>query len=219
MLHSGSLHPSPRTVPVQAPRSRGPIVSERDQDRATIIAWLDAIRARFRVEVPEIARRAKVSASTIYRWYDVGHPFSPSLTSIRKIAQAFDVPMPEAETARPRGFEEGDAQPVIEQIKEILAGDNQGVWRLTTRALELAGYLPGDMLLVDMTVTPRAGDVVAAQVYNLERGTAETKLRVYEAPFLTTRTMDPAAVERPLFVDNERVHIAGTVVRSLRVRS
>ena len=69
------------------------------------------------------------------------------------------------------------------------------------------------------TVPPRSGDVVAAQVYNLERGTAETKLRVYEAPFLTTRTMDPASTDRPLFVDNERVHVAGTVVRSLRVRA
>lgn len=196
------------------------MAAERDLSRATITAWIDAIRIRFRVEIPEIAKRAKVAASTIYRWFDESHQFNASLTSLSKISTAFGVPLPGSEPVV-QGFQEGDAQRILDDLPAALKAenDNQGVWRLATRALELAGYLPGDMLLVDMTVPPRTGDVVCAQVYNLDRGTAETRIRVYEAPFLTTRTMDPTAADRPLYVDNERVRIAGTVVRSLRVRA
>lgn len=191
-----------------------------DEQNAAIRAWIEDLKTRFRMDIPAIARRANVSASTIYRWFDDEHPFTPSLTSVRKIAQAFGVPMPGDEDA-PRGFAEGEASRLTaaQEPAELKAGENQGVWLIGSRSLELAGIIPGDMVLVDMGETPRSGDVVCAQVYNLDRGTAETKFRHYEPPFLMTRTMDPAASERPLFVDNERVWVAGVVIRTLRVRS
>lgn len=187
-------------------------------DRDSIHGWIDRIRAQYRIEVPDIAKKAKVSASTIYRWLDEGYAFNPSMTSLRKIAQAFDVAMPGLGERDPHfvpGFSEGDVQRLVPgpEIHDDELPRNQSRWRITSRVLELAGFLPGDDVIVDMSVQPRSGDVVCAQVRDLESGSAKTRLRLYEPPFLTTRTMDPTANERPLYVDNERVYIMGTVIR------
>jgi hypothetical protein len=70
-----------------------------------------------------------------------------------------------------------------------------------------------------MAVKPRAGDVVAAHVYNLGRGTAETVLRLYDPPYLVTRSTDDAISLKPLLVDDERVRITATAIGSTRRRA
>jgi hypothetical protein len=95
---------------------------------------------------------------------------------------------------------------------------DQSEWKLTTRALELAGYIPGDVVRLDMKAPPQAGDAVFAQVYNFERGNAETRFRLFDPPYLVTRTMDPGVNNRPLYIDGERVLIIGPVVRTVRMR-
>jgi transcriptional regulator with XRE-family HTH domain len=196
-------------------------MSDKDDQRKIVQAWIEAIMARQRIEIPSVAGRARVSASTIYRWFDQNYEFNPSLTTLRKIAKAFDVPLPDIDGLKmPPGFAETEVEPLGDRdlLQELPAAPNQGRWRITTRALELAGYLPGDLVLMDMTVAPRRGDIVCAQVYDLKGG-AETKIRVYQPPFLVTQTMDPRAEDQPLYVDNERVVVVGTVIRSLRVRA
>lgn len=193
-----------------------------DLYRDRIRAWLDALLSQHRIEVPELAARAKVAPSTIYRWFDNAYPFEARTSTLRKIAEAFGTRVPSDDDDNSvNGFHDGELQQVFgADIPPALNADNnQGVWRIGTRALELAGYLPGDLVLVEIGLQPRAGDVVCCQVYNLERGSAETKLRLFRPPFVITRTMDPMAEEPPQFVDNERVAIAGTVVRSMRVRA
>lgn len=195
-------------------------MSDKDDQRKIVQAWIEAIMARHRIEIPSVASRAQVSASTIYRWFDRNYEFNPSLTTLRKIGKAFDVPLPDVDGLKiPQGFAEAEVEPLGDRDlrDELPAGPNQGRWRITTRALELAGYMPGDIVLVDMTITPRRGDVVCAQVYDLKGG-AETKIRVHQPPYLVTQTMDPRAEDQPLYIDNERVVVMGTVVRSLRVR-
>lgn len=39
-------------------------------------------------------------------------------------------------------------------------------WRLNTLALESLGYLPGDIMMVDMNAVAESGDIVVAQVYS-----------------------------------------------------
>lgn len=211
MFHSPTM--------LQMPRERAPMTNGTEDQVSAIREWIEEIKTRFRVDIPAIARKSRVSASTIYRWFDDEHPFSPSLTSVRKIAQAFGMPMPDKQEAS-RGFVRGEAESLLpaELPDELPLMDGQSAWRIVGRSLELAGVLPGDMLLVDANETPRSGDVVCAQVFNMDRGVAEPKFRVFEPPFLVARTMDPSALDRPLFIDNERVFVAGVVVRSLRLR-
>jgi len=104
-----------------------------------------------------------------------------------------------------------------ENFGGLKGGANQGVWRVWSRALELAGYLPGDAVLVDSTVTPAAGDV-GVQIFDDKTGDYRTRLRLYQPPYIVTSTMDRKAQEEPLVVDNDRVWIWGTVIRSVRQR-
>lgn len=202
--------PLVRTTPLQ----------EADDDRRSVRAWIDEIKTRFNVETPEVARRAGVSPGTIYRWFDDDASFQPSRATLRKIAAAFGVEMPGEPNWKPKGFEDAELVAMVgEQIPESLrASIDQGVWRMTTRALELLGILPGDVLLVDLRETPRSGDVVCAQIYDFQRGDAETKLRLYEPPYLLTATMDAALREPPIYVDGERAVVRGVVTRMLRER-
>lgn len=190
-----------------------------DETRAKIRAWIEDIEAKFHVSRAEIAAKAGVHHATIYRWFDENSTFTPSMRTIARIASAFGVPTP-GDGPRPTGFGESDLSPYIAAPAELAPSTtNQFVRAVTSRALELAGYMPGDLLLIDQSLAAVAGDAVCAQVYNLSRGTAETKLRIFEPPFITTRSMDPAVAEKPLYVDGERVVIAGVVLRSLRQRA
>lgn len=202
------------------PAPRGTPSQEADDDRRSVRAWVDEIKTRFNVETTEVARRAGVSPGTIYRWFDDKLPFQPSRATLRKIASAFGVEMPGEPSWKPRGFEESELVALVgEQVPtQLRAGFDQGVWRMTTRALEMAGVLPGDVMLVDMRETARGGDVVCAQVYDFQRGTAETKLRLFEPPYLLTATMDPGLRDAPIYVDGERAVIMGVVTRMLRER-
>jgi SOS-response transcriptional repressor LexA len=87
---------------------------------------------------------------------------------------------------------------------------------LRSRCLEVAGYVPGDVLMVDMNAKPEQGDVVCAQVYD-RLGRAETVFRIFEDPFLVASSLD-GTFFKPLLIDNERVVVRGVVVASFRDR-
>jgi transcriptional regulator with XRE-family HTH domain len=79
------------------------------------------------------------------------------------------------------------------------------------RALEGLGYLPGDIVIVDLDRKPAPGDVVCAQVYDLGRSEPETVMRIYEPPVLVAASFDEQ-LRRPLMVDDARVKIEGVVL-------
>ncbi len=195
------------------------MAAKGDDGRKEVVGWIDSIKVAHGVEIPAIANKARVSASTIYRYYDESYEFSPSYSVLRKIARAWGAALPKIEGLEAPGFAESEMDQIDarEGYDEIVAGPNQGRWRIETRALELAGFVPGDIALFDQTVTPRRGDVVCAQVLD-GRGGAITRLRLYQAPYLVTATMDPRVSDQPLYVDSERVTVWGTMVRMLRVR-
>jgi len=90
-------------------------------------------------------------------------------------------------------------------------------WVMKSRALEHAGYLPGDILIVDLNAKPQDGDAVCAQIYD-RNGKTETAFRIYEYPFLIAASADPD-LRRPVLVDNERASIRGVVMASIRPAS
>lgn len=90
-------------------------------------------------------------------------------------------------------------------------------WLVKSRALELAGYLPGDMIEFDTGKRPRGGEPVVAQVHD-DAGGAETVLRLYRPPFLTVHTADPGIDPRPIQLDpsGARVKMMGGFVQMIR---
>ena len=185
--------------------------------RARVADWIAGIEARFGVTVAEIAARSSLQPSTIYRWLDDKSGHMPSHVSVARIANAFKIPPPTLSDASNPGFSETPVT-MTDAPADEPAGENLSWWRVGDRALELAGFLPGDRVLLDQAQQARAGDVVIAQIYDFERGAADTRLRWYDPPFLVTRTMDPALAGKPILVDGERVVIMGPIVRLLRDR-
>lgn len=191
-----------------------------DEFRSRVRAWLVELSRKYDVKPPEIAARSLVHKATVFRMLDPNSKVTPTLDSVHAIASAFNEVMPTGDTGA-IGFHEGDAVPydAPDDADALLAPQNanQSVWTVRNRALELAGYLPGDLVLLDQAAAARPGDVVMAQIYDFARGTAETRLRRYDGLFLSVRTLDPALVdERPIAADGERAIIMGRIVRMVR---
>jgi hypothetical protein len=116
-----------------------------------------------------------------------------------------------AEDAVP--FDARNADPAVAAAIKALIGGRQAAdpWTIRKPALERIGFLPGDIVIVDLGRRPEAGDAVCAQVYDWGRSDAETVMRVYEPPYLVAASFDEQ-LRRPLVVDNERVIIKGVLL-------
>jgi hypothetical protein len=117
-----------------------------------------------------------------------------------------------AEDAVP--FDAKSADPAVSAAIKALIGGRQAAdpWTIRTRALERKGYLPGDIVIVDLGRQPARGDVVCAEVYSLGRRDAEMVMRIYEPPILAAASFDEQVLRRPLMVDDARVTIKGVVL-------
>ncbi|MGL4396635.1 MAG: hypothetical protein ACRCS9_08865 [Hyphomicrobium sp.] len=203
-----------------------------DLDRPKLRAWLTAVLESTGETPTALARKAGLAQSTLTRFLNSDDSPNLSLRSVAKIAHAAGMDPPGiAASIAPRATQPGrgnfsspDAAPYqIDEtdtfdlaIKTLLSTRRAAdAWTLSSTALVTAGYLPGDILLVDLNATPKAGDVVCAQAYRWNEGRAETVFRIFEPPYLVSTSADPA-VRKPLLVDNDRVIIKGVVVGMLR---
>lgn len=192
------------------------------------VDWIDAHLAMRGWTLTELSRRARVASTTLTRWRaeegeDKGHVLSSrTVAAIERVlgARAYEMP-----TADGRAFAESEAEPyraesgtAAEAAVAAITGGRNAVdpWILRTRSLDLRGYLPGDVVIVDLNARPGAGDVVCAQVYDWQRGRAETVFRIYEPPVLVAASTD-AAQARPYVIDDQTVMVRGVVTGSLRL--
>ena len=190
--------------------------------------WVNAILSHKGWRPSRLAKEAGVDHSTLSKWLnDPVNAAQLNSTTVEKIAVAGGIPPYHAEAiAAPRGFAEAEAAPFLAIDADdpftaaiaALKGGQPGVdaWVMKSRAMETAGFLPGDVLVVDLNAEPRDGDAVCVQLYD-RAGRAETAFRIYEAPFLVAASHDPE-LRRPVLVDNERAVIRGVVIGSFRPR-
>jgi SOS-response transcriptional repressor LexA len=113
------------------------------------------------------------------------------------------------------------ARMLDQMVAAIVAdGYDVDVWHVETNAMRLAGYLPGDWLLVDPDAVAAAasGDTVIAQAYDPASGKIKMLLRQMQKPALVAHSIDPA--DWPLhIVDDHSVIVRGVVIASCRVKS
>lgn len=90
-------------------------------------------------------------------------------------------------------------------------------WRVLTEALVLEQIIPNDLIEFDAGFKPRRGDIVMAEI---DDGTGNSRkiLRLYEPPFLLTRSSDRAIDRTPIEVDGKSVRICGILRQLRRVR-
>ena len=110
-------------------------------------------------------------------------------------------------------FDAKSADPVLSAALKALIGGRKAAdpWTIRTRSLERIGFLPGDVVIVDLGRKPESGDAVCAQVYDWRRGSAETVMRLCEPPYLVAASLDEG-LRRPLVVDDEQVMIKGVIL-------
>lgn len=202
--------------------------------------WFKAQQKRVGVTAEDIARRMGRTRS------NVSHILSGKQRMSLDWAQAFadvlQVPLAtvlekagaaDAQVAQQLspGFAESDAAPWVaaprpgdpnRAIANALGADRPGVdvWQVKGAAMALAGYLPGDFILVDTHAAERArtGDVVLAQIYRATGRdmTARTVLRRLEPPVLVAASTEPEDA-RVHVVDGVNVLVRGKVLASWRV--
>lgn len=187
--------------------------------RSRLRSWLTQIMETRHWKPADAARHAGVAPSTIGRALDPSSKFVMSTATIARIANAARIAPPSDMLPDATGFAAREAEPWAGPIDGALTqADNLDNWQIKCRALDLAGILPGDIVQVLRTAVPRADDVVLAQIYDLQGG-PETVLRLYDPPYLVTRSSDARAHRKPALVDNERVAIVGVLHKLVRRRA
>lgn len=201
------------------------------------VNWFKQQQKRAGVTAEEIARemgRSRTNVSHIY----AGNQ-KMSLEWAEAFAKVLNVPLDEVlkragslKSTPPRpitpGMAEGDAAPwqgppsekaKNEATAATLGGGKPGidVWTVQNNAMILGGYLPGDKFLLDTNQSERVkpGDVVIAQKYDWQTGTAVTVLRRFDPPVLVAANTDPND-QRVLVVDGQNVVVKGKVIASWR---
>ncbi len=190
-------------------------------------AWLKRTLGHSGLSGTALAKRTGLAQTTLTRFLsDPDHGSALSARTVAAIESATgllfhdgdaaktSVAEPEAAPYRVEGGEEA-----IGEVIARLSGKAVGVdpWRLKSRALEAAGYLVGDILIVDLNASPRPGDVVCAQVYRAGLEGAETVFRLYEPPLLLSKSFDPS-IAPTLRHGSDDVMVRGVVILTLRRR-
>jgi transcriptional regulator with XRE-family HTH domain len=202
--------------------------------------WFKDKQKEAGVTAEDIAKRAGRARSNVSHIYAGKQKMS--LEWAQAFADTLNVPIdevlkragaisePRAQQINP-GFSESDAAPFAGKAPEqqraanraqTFGGDRPGVdiWTVRSNALALNGYLPGDQILVDthQSETCRAGDVVVAQKYDWQTGSATTLLRRFEPPVLVAASLEPDD-QRIDVVDGTNVIIKGKIIASWRSRA
>lgn len=197
---------------------------QNNTPRNAVRSWLKRALEMTGLKPTPFAQAAGVAPSTILRALDPERTEILTVRTIERLCAAHELPPPTSYGVGTNGQVSGFAEPEarlidVDDVEELLQKDDLVPWELTSRTLELAGYLAGDVVIVDTTAQPRPGDVVCAQVYNNRQGTAETVFRIYEPPYLMTATVDPTVDRKPILIDGQNVAVMGTVVRLVRLRA
>ena len=205
--------------------------SEKAEVGAKQRAYLRDTLKELGIKPSAMARAIELAPSTFTRFMKEPDSSEKTLSArtmskVEQLRQAnSDSIVPTSAQAAWQSFHEEAVQFIAEGVADAdflkalqaLIADRPGIdpWTLRTRSLELEGFMPGDIVLVDLNASPRPGDAVCAQVYDRGHTKAETVMRVFQnagpVNLLVTRTMDPHPA-KPLVVDNDRVLIRGVLL-------
>jgi len=180
--------------------------------------WLSGLIAATGLSATALARRSGLAQTTLTRFLTSDH--HGSALSARTVEAI------ETAAAGTLGITQGEAAPfhpaeaenhLAEAVGHIVS-ERGGLdpWRLSSRALEAAGYRPSDVLIVDVKATPRVGDVVCAQRLSSDGAPVETVFRIFAPPALVAQSHDASIT--PALPLGDDVVVRGVVIATLRGR-
>ncbi|MDX2237186.1 MAG: hypothetical protein NW203_06445 [Hyphomonadaceae bacterium] len=166
----------------------------------------------------QLATRAGMTAPNLYKFLDDDSGRTLRKETIVKLARAANAPPPDDLV----GLAENEGRRFDYDPRLFATPDNAEEPRIvsfeiTSDALRLAGFEPGDIAVVDTRRAPEPGQIVMAQVYDLRLGSADTVFRYFEPPYLVSASTEPDA-RKPILIDSQTVALRGVVIRQLRSR-
>lgn len=178
----------------------------------------------------EWARRAGVDSGTLYKFFK-GVNDSVTHRTLEKLADAVGESVPaitgavqagggnhegaglaENDTAAPPAGRDGYMRAVAAVLQPGLR--RPAVLRITNDAIGLAGFVPGDHVIIDTERSAAQGDIVIAQIYDDDAGAAETVIRELRDGYLVPRSLGGAYPVYP--AGGEHTRIVGVVVDKFR---
>jgi hypothetical protein len=205
------------------------VAENKDTDREALKAWLRHNLEARRVAPTKVARDLGIATTTLTKFLnDPKYKFTPSTPIVAQLERYFGQQAPRANFAgAPGGTPMLEGLPIsqdglIDGLAAALAaliGSRKSIqlWEIATHALEAAGYLPGDLVLVDPHVQPNDGDVVCAEVADPQTGARHPIFRLFQKPYLLTSALD-RNLRIPLLVDDRAVIVRGVVTERLSRR-
>jgi hypothetical protein len=185
-------------------------------------AWLRGVLDRKRLFPATLATKAKLHPSTLTRFlngHNVTHDLSRrTITAIEKATgilwgeDTVREPLSDAAIYQPGNDEL--SLPVCAAVKHLIANQpSLECWVLSSSVIELNGYLPGDILIVDQKASPVDGDAVAVRRRGNSGG---LNVRIYLKPYLVAAAIDPTAW-KPMLLD-DHTEVTGVIVSMFRHR-
>lgn len=166
-----------------------------------------------------IAREIGVSESTITRHWNGESKSLPHISTIRKLIERYQLAPPPALGALGAVQTGGFSEPEVilanesDYAERETLNPNQSIWIVGRSFSAIAGYRAGDRFLLDMSLTPRDGDDVVANIYDRSGKGAATVLRKFRRAWLfADGNTDPE------FADGRGVAVMGVIVKSWRSR-
>jgi len=185
----------------------------RDISGEDLRVWLQAIIDASGKSLTRFAQDAGISHTTLSRALNPNEP-PPNFRAdtIAKLISLSGQPAPDS--VRATGMAEPDVLPIAPANDDAAGhlGPDRHEWQVGASFSRLAGYRPGDRLLVDMAERPCDGDDVLVQIEDMKGG-ATTHLRRFRRGWVLA-----GPETEPEYVDGIRVRVAGVVVKSWRLR-
>lgn len=194
-------------------------------DTELIRHWIERLLTDHHVTASAAARRAGVAPTTLTRFLSRQVDHVPSSRTLIKLSRAFNAPPPafvsadgvdavapdlRAPELRPFRPRQDDALSEAELIQTLARGRGDvHVLVVGARALDLLGYMPGDLVVVDRAGVPSVGDVVEAEA------DGQPLLRLYEPPWLLAASTR-SEFRRPELLAPGRLAVRGVVVAAAR---
>jgi transcriptional regulator with XRE-family HTH domain len=197
--------------------SRGAV--EHMSQKTEIAAWITTSIKAKGLNQSRVAVAIGVSKATMSRWCNPNDPTMPLWENVSSLSAVLGSSPPgwSAPAGSYLGFDEHGVAALADDGPPEAWNGNITQWRVKDSSMQTKGYMIGDDVKADARIAPVDGDVVVANLYNMQ-GKARTALRVFKSPhYLIPATADASSLE--VHEVGKTAAIFGVVFTSTRRRS
>lgn len=214
-----SDHHTPRRILA----TQGMNLSEaKETHREALKQWIRTGMSERKISFNKLTDEIGVATTTISKFVnDPKYKYTPKAPVIEKLEVLFGTKAPGSTRDKARQVRKPEGELLdpasladdLRNALHALAGARKGIefWKLSSTAIEGAGFHPGDILIVDPHAYTYAGEPVVASVMDPDDGTRRFVFRSYQKPYLQALSADPEYLG-VLEVDDKYVIVRGAIL-------